>query len=204
MKNIYIVGAGGHGVVVAEIAEEVGFQVEGFIDDNPSLVGRQVMDWKVLGGRKVIPAGATVALAVGENTARADLLQEAEKSGWDLPVLIHPSSVISHSTKLGAGAIAAAHTVVNARAVIGPACILNTSSSVDHDCVLGKSVHIAPGVRLAGGVTVGDRTLIGIGSCVIPGIKIGYDCVIGAGSTVVSDIPHGSKAFGNPARVRKR
>jgi acetyltransferase-like isoleucine patch superfamily enzyme len=83
---------------------------------------------------------------------------------------------------------------------MGPAAILNTGCSVDHDCIIGEGAHIGPGVRLCGNVWVGARSLIGVGTSVRPGIRIGSDVIVGAGSSVVADIPDGSTYAGCPAR----
>jgi sugar O-acyltransferase (sialic acid O-acetyltransferase NeuD family) len=202
VKDLYVIGAGGHAAVVAEIAAILGWRVVGFVDDNLELAGTKVLDWNVLGGRENVPHGASVVAGIGHNVVRGRLIDEAERAGWELPVLVHPSAVISPSAVIGCGTVVVAQAVVNARSRIGRGCILNTSCSVDHDCDIGDAAHIAPGCRLAGSVTVGDRTLVGVGSCVRPGITIGADCLIGAGSTVVKDIPAKANAFGNPAVIR--
>lgn len=201
-KHIYIIGGGGHGSVVAEIASALGYDMAGFIDDDPSILGKEVLDWSIIGSRDCIPDGATVALGVGSNSIRMQLLREARLREWSLPVLVHPSAIVSGSAELGAGTVVMPQVVVNARARVGRGCILNTACSVDHDCFLGEAVHICPGARLAGGVSVGDGSMVGIGSCVKQCITIGARCTLGAGSVVVSDIEDDVTAFGNPARRR--
>lgn len=204
MKNIYVIGAGGHGAVVAEIADSLGWSITGFIDDDPAKAGATVLRWRVLGGRECVPDGAVVALGIGNNAWRAAMLEDADRHGWQLPVLVHLSAVISPSAELGAGTVVKAHTAVDARAVIGRGCVLNTGCSVGHDCRLEDGIHIAPGVRLAGDVVVGHGTLVGIGACARQGIVIGSECTIGAGSVVVADVAAGSTCYGNPARVRAK
>ena len=203
MKDIYIIGAGGHGSVVAESAVLLGYTIAGFIDDNPERAGQEVLDWTVLGGCDLIPDGANVALGIGMNAVRARLMKLAEEHSWELPVIAHPSAVISASAVLGAGTVVMAQVAINARANIGRGCILNTGCSVDHDCVLGDFAHIAPGTRLAGTVSIGGGTLIGIGSSVRPNITIGSGSIIGAGSVVVKNIPDDVVVSGNPGIVRK-
>ena len=196
--RLYIFGAGGHGVVIAELAAALGHEVAGFIDDNPTRVGARVLGWPVLGGIEAIPPGASVALGIGENASRREKLALAGQHGWALPVLIHPAAVISPSAELGAGTVVMALAAVNARARIGRGCILNTSCSVSHDCVLGDVVHISPGTHLAGTVTIGDNTLIGMGATILNGAN----CTIGAGSVLVANLPDGVTAYGNPARIQ--
>jgi UDP-N-acetylbacillosamine N-acetyltransferase len=202
MKELYVFGSGGHGAVVAEIADLLGYVIVGFLDDDASRTGTKVLNWSVLGGREAAPDGATVALGIGSNAVRAEIASYARTRGWETPTLAHPSAVISPSVELGPGTVVMALVAVNAHARVGRGCILNTSSSIDHDCVLGDFTHIAPGANLAGSVTVGEQSLIGVGSCVLPRVNIGSNCVIGAGSVVVSDCRDGITAFGNPARAR--
>jgi len=204
VTDIYVIGAGGHGAVVAELAAMVGCCVVGFVDDNPALLGNQVLDWQVVGGIDSVPDGAAVALGIGNNAVRYDLLRMASERNWRLPVMVHPSAAVSASAELGEGTVLLAQTAVNARARIGRGCILNTGCSVDHDCVLGDCCHIAPGARLAGAVEVGEATLIGVGTSVLPCIRIGDRCTIGGGSVVTRAIPDGVTAYGNPARVQKK
>jgi len=88
---------------------------------------------------------------------------------------------------------------------IGELGIVNTRASIDHDCSLGDYVHVAPGVTLAGNVTVGDNVLLGVGSCVIPGLCIGDNSIVGAGSAVIRDVPSDVTVVGSPAReIAKR
>jgi acetyltransferase EpsM len=92
--------------------------------------------------------------------------------------------------------------IVNAKSNIGKHCILNTNSSVDHECVLGDFVHIAPAATLAGNVEVGEGSLIGMGAVVLPYVKIGKWCKIGAGAVVVKDVPDGKTVIGVPAKIK--
>jgi sugar O-acyltransferase (sialic acid O-acetyltransferase NeuD family) len=189
---------------VAELADILGFAIAGFVDDDPQLDGKQVLKWRVLGGRECVPSGASVALGIGSNEARQAVMAEADARGWNLPVLVHPSAVLSPSAEIGAGTVVMAQTVVTSRTKIGRGCILNTACSVDHDCVVGDLAHIAPGTRVGGGVAVGSGALVGIGSSVRPYLEIGQNAVIGAGAVVVRDIPDSAVAYGNPARVNAR
>lgn len=202
MSDIVILGAGGHGAVVLEIAQCAGFTVAGFADDDPQLAGASVLGYPVLGGRDILRAGAQVALAVGGNAARARLLRQSHENGWHLPVLLHPRATISRSALIAEGTVVMANAVINARAEVGPACIVNTACSIDHDCVVGGLAHIAPGSRLGGNVAIGDGSLIGIGASLLPRIEVGCWCVVGAGSVVTSNVPDAATVIGCPARIR--
>ncbi|MCE5324014.1 hypothetical protein LLG46_11960 [bacterium] len=115
MSDLIIYGSGGHGAVVAEVAEAAGYHVLGFVDDEIGLTGSKVLEWHVLGGAEKIGSGASVALAVGDNSARARLLILARNKHWRLPALIHPSALISSSAVIDEAVVVMANVVVNAR-----------------------------------------------------------------------------------------
>jgi sugar O-acyltransferase (sialic acid O-acetyltransferase NeuD family) len=203
--RVVILGAGGHGAVVAECARAGGqLQPIGFLDDDPALRGTHVLGLPVLdaiGTLEALPPEVDgVVLAVGSNRNRGALLELARSRGLDRPVVVHPRAWVSPSAQLAAGTVVVGGAMVNARAVIGPACIVNTAASVDHDCVLGEGVHVAPGARLAGGVKVGARSFIGMGAAVIEGVAIGDGCLVAAGAVVLRDLAPGERVAGVPAR----
>lgn len=192
MKSIYIYGAGGHGLVVADIASSCGYEKVIFIDDrdNEFLTFEQIKH----------DINTPVALGIGANLVRKLIFNKLTNSGFEIVSLIHPSSIISKSAIIKNGTVIMPLVVVNANAIIGEGSILNSGSTVEHECTIGNFVHISPSVALAGGVDVGELTHIGIGSSVIQGVKIGVNCIIGAGSTVLRDITNNKKAFGNPCK----
>ncbi|WP_300628436.1 acetyltransferase [Pseudomonas sp.] len=205
MKRLAIVGAGGHGKVVADTAECCGWDVVEFFEDNWS--GRETNgDWRIVGDASILLRHAGdyegVVVAVGNNTVRHAKLMELAREGARLVSLIHPQATISRHAAIGVGSVAFAGVVVNAGAQIGLGAILNTGCSIDHDCVLGEAVHISPGARLAGTVQVGNMSWIGIGACVRQSIRIGTHVTVGAGAAVVSDVADSQTVIGVPARPR--
>ncbi len=192
MKSIYIYGASGHGLVVADIARACGYDNVIFVDDG-------VNEYPSFEDIKRT-SGIPVAFGIGSNSIRAKLYERVQNSGFEIISLIHPSSVISPSATIGKGTVVMPNVVVNAKATIGDGVILNSSCVVEHECIIDDFVHISPNVALAGDVKVGKYTHIGIGSNVIQGIIIGEDTLIGAGSTVVKNIGDLKKAYGNPCR----
>jgi len=204
MSALLIVGAGGHGKVVAETAELLNrWDSIVFADDKfPELVN--IGKWPIVSRVSFFDLekkGFTdFVVAVGNNNTRLQIQRGLLGSGLSPVSITHPSSIISPTVKLGGGTVVFANAVVNADTVVGDACIINTAASVDHDCVLGDGVHISPGARLAGEVRVGNGSWLGIGASVIQCINIGQNVVVGAGAAVVSDIPDGVIAKGVPAR----
>jgi len=132
---------------------------------------------------------------------RAELLARTQAAGLSLANIVHPSVLIAGSARLGRGLLLMPYAIIGSGADIGDTVIVNSASTIDHDCILEQGVVLAPGVHLAGGVRVGSGTAIGVGACVSPGVAIGRNSLIGAGSVVTKDIPDGVVAAGVPARV---
>lgn len=191
---MYIIGAGGHGKVIAEIAELRGERIAYFVDANESI--------KMLWHYPVVATfpqnNERVVIAIGDNRVR-----RAISSTFDAHYisLFHPFSQISSRSKIGEGTVVIGGALINADAHIGRHVIINTNSSVGHDVCLENFVHIAPNVALAGHVHIGEGTFVGMGASVLPGIKIGKWCVIGAGTVVMNDVPDGATVVGNPGKI---
>jgi len=206
MSGIAIIGAGGHGRVVASILEAANIKVAGFIDsgvkgdlphpllgsdnDIPQLMKDGVIDRFVIG----------LGSVKGGASLRSTLFDKMIAAGLSPIVAIHPLAVLSPGVKLGAGTVVMAGAIINITTSIGKNCIINTGAIIDHDGHIADHVHIGPGVTLSGHVTVGDNTLIGVGSTIRQSITVGKDVTLGAGAVVVSDIANGATAFGNPAK----
>lgn len=204
MRRLLIIGAGGHGVVVADAAAatEEWSQII-FIDDAYPSVSK-VADWDVLGDnaalRRLSKDIDAAVVAVGNNDVRMSLLTDVRQAGIPLANIVHPRASVSRLSEIGGGTVLLANAVVNARAKVGEGCIINTAATVDHDCSLADGVHVAPGANLAAGVCVGERSWIGAGATVRDQVAIGSDVVIGVGAAVIRDVDDGLVVAGVPAR----
>ncbi|PKG75807.1 acetyltransferase [Shewanella sp. GutCb] len=203
MKRCAILGASGHGKVIAEIADLNHYTEINFYDDRwPEL--QSIENWDVLGNTldllSLVHQYDLVVVAIGNNKIRLDKVDLLKSAGANLTALIHPSAIISPYSQLGEGSVVIANAVVNPFSAIGNACIINTSATIDHDCIIGDGVHISPGANLAGGVKVGKSSWIGIGAQVKQLIRIGENVVVGAGATVLHDVTDSKTVVGCPAR----
>ena len=192
-KSIYIYGASGHGLVVADIAKSCGYEEIIFLDDDKNKGYKAFEDIKE-------NKNFHIAFGIGNNQIRTKVYNKVKKYNFYLPILIHPSSIISPSAKIEEGTVVMPNVVVNSKASIGKGVILNSSCVIEHECTIEDFVHISPKVALAGDVKVGEFTHIGIGSNVIQCLKIGKNSVVGAGSVVVKNIGDFKKAYGNPCK----
>lgn len=198
MKHLMIIGAGGHGRVVRDIAVKVGYSQVDFLDDAD--VSSVPTAGKVADFKRFLDT-CDFFVAIGNNKVRERLTDELRQSGASIATLVHPSAVVDSSAKIGVGTVVMAGVVINADAAIGNGVILNTCSSVDHDCVVQAYCHVAVGAHLCGTVTLGQRTFVGAGATVINNISICEDCMIGAGAVVVRNAEQSGTFLGVPARL---
>lgn len=197
-RALIIIGAGGHGRVVADIARKSGlYDTIGFLDDEPSektrTIGKTAAYVDYLGR-------ADFAVAIGNAAVRRRFFEALSQHHARIVTLIHPQAVIGENVVIGRGTVIAAGAVVNPGARIGDGVIINTSSSVDHDCMVGDFCHISVGAHLAGTVTVGEETFIGAGAIVINNMTICGQCTVGAGAVVVRSITEPGTYIGVPAK----
>jgi len=203
MRNLAILGAGGHGKVAADIAEQSGWNVCFFDDAHPQV--NSCGAWSVLGNEKYLidhcNAYSAVFIAIGNNDIREKKQNKLKSAGFNIATLISPTATISKHAKLGEGVLIVGNACINIGAYIDNGVIINTGANIDHDCIIEEFSHVSPGVNLAGEVIIGARTWVGIGSSVIHKTRIGHDAIIGAGSVVVNDLPVRITAVGCPAKI---
>ena len=205
LRQVLLIGAGGHARVCAETLSDMGDAVVvGAVSrDGSSIVGLGISPvWAEIDLQKATQSsGATTfCVAIGDNVVRRRFSVDLTQSGHTVTQAVSSYAVVSATAVIGEGAQLIAGSVVNAAAVLGDGVIVNTNASVDHDCVIGDYVHIGPGAVLGGAVSVGDGAMIGLGARVLPGVSIGAWAIVGAGAVVLHDVEAGSTVVGVPAR----
>lgn len=208
---VIILGAGGHAKVLIDALLASNVAIAGVVDTNPLLVGTSLLGIPLLGGDEIVGeyAPAEIMLVNGLGTVtlsdkRRQLYEQFKNRGYTFAQVIHPSVVISSDVVLAEGVQIMAGAVIQTGSRIGVNTIVNTSVSVDHDCIVGDHVHLAPGVTLSGGVTISHESHVGTGATLIQGVSVGEKSLIGAGSLVLKDVAAGITVMGVPARVVKR
>ena len=201
MNKLVIVGAGGHGKVVADTAQKNGYTDICFVDDQA--IG-ECMGWPIIGGihaiEKINDGKTDFVIAVGDNQTRKKIAK-SYRVNW--VTLIHPSAQIAMQVSIGKGTVIMAGAVVNACATIGDHCIINTAAIVEHDNQIRDYVHISPGAKLGGMTEIGELTHIGIGATLKNHIEVCAGCIVGAGAVVVKSISCQGTYIGVPARKIK-
>lgn len=196
-KKLVIIGASGHGKVIADIAKKNGYHEIVFLDDDENI--HECGGYPVIGrSHEVETINADIIVGIGNASIRKKIQQSIPVR--KMATLIHPSAVVAEDVIIGVGTVIMAGAVINSGARIGKGCIINTCASIDHDCNVGDYVHTAVGSHLCGTVSVGDETWIGAGATVSNNISICSKCMIGAGAVVIKDAKESGIYIGVPAK----
>ncbi len=199
LPTLMILGAGGHGRVVADAAQRQGaWAAIAATDRNGDRCRGELLPGVALRLPVALDEAQAVHVAVGDNAARR---RESEAVGLQrLATVIHPQASVSPHAQLAGGCLVAAQAVVAPCARVGHGVIVNHGAVVDHDVTVGDFTHVAPGARLGGGVSIGAGVLVGAGASVLPGRRVCDGAIIGAGAVVNRDIDEPGTWAGLPAR----
>ena len=191
-KRLAIIGAGGHGKVVGEIAVLNKYEIIDFFDDkvneikNFPFTVRDTEEFLI----KNLKNYDDFFVAIGNNEIRKNKIEYLKNKKVNVVNLFHPKSIVSKFSSIGTGTCVMANATVNPGTLIKEGVIINTSASIDHDCVIDDFVHISPNCSLSGNVKVGKFTHLGTGTSVHPGILIGSNVKVAVGSKVFKNIPN--------------
>ena len=206
-KNLILLGGGGHCKSVIDVAESAGYNILGVLD-KPEEVGKQVLDYKVIGTDDDIPQyvdKAEFVITVGfiKNPAtRIKLYNKVKEAGGRLATIIASTAHVSKYATIGEGSVVMHNAFVNAGAKIGNNVIINTFANIEHDAIVGDQCHISTGTMINGDCKVGQKVFIGSQSVLANGITVGDDIIIGAGSVVRKSIERKGIYAGNPAILK--
>ena len=197
-RKIFIHGAGGHAHVIASL-----------LDGQPTFVvpepqgGDQMQDVEYFQRIEEF-RDCDIYIGIGDGADRRRIFERHRKLGVRVATCVARSAFVARDAVLGEGVLVCPGSVVNSRAVLGDNSIVNTLSSVDHDCVLGSHSQMTAGVTFGGWVRVGENCFFGIKSAVVPRVVIGNDVVVMAGALVTQPLPDRVLAGGNPARALRQ
>lgn len=205
MKRLAILGAGGHGRVIADAALLSGQwdDIVFFDDAFPELSSNGA--YPVIGhSADLIQAGLPAVVAIGDNKIRFAKSMWLQQHQVTLATVYHPAAVIAKDCVIGAGTVVFAGAVINPGTVVGLSCIINSRAVVEHDCKLSDAVHISPGASLGGACQIQTGAWIGIGAAVRHGLSVGEFAIVGTGAAVVRHVDAFDVVVGVPARPLKK
>ena len=200
MRKLNLLGFGGHSKLILDIAKLKNYDHFLVYDHKYLKIDDKTIKY-VSSIKRLKHLTKESIISIGVNNIRKKIADNVQCSFW--ATLIHPKAILAQNTTIGEGTVIMAGAIIQPGVQIGKHCIINSGAVIEHDCIIEDFVHVAPNSSLAGGVKVGEGSLIGIGSSIIPNIDIGSWTTIGAGSVVINDIPANLTAYGNPCRVKE-
>jgi len=200
-RRLLIIGASGHGKVVADIARLNDYLEVYFLDDNARIkdcngcpvIGKST-DAETLNASQI----SDFFVAIGNAVIRENIMNRL--ANFNVISLIHPSAVVAEDVHIGIGTVVMAGAVINPGTIIGKGCIINTGATIDHDNTIADFVHISVGAHLAGKVEINKSTWVGIGTVISNNIRICEEVILGAGTVVIKNIEKSGTYVGTPAR----
>lgn len=189
MKEIILLGGGGHCKSLIDVIEsENRFKIAGIIDKK-ELIGSEVLGYKIIGSdndlEKLREKFEFAFIAIGfikSNKRRVELFELLKKFGFKLPTIISPFAYVSKYSIIEEGSVIHHGAIVNGGVKIGRNCIINSKALIEHDAIIEDNCHISTGAIINGGVKVGCNSFIGSGAITKEYITIKEDSFIKAGS----------------------
>lgn len=203
MRNLIIIGTGGHArpvVEIAQIMQSSEMELVGCIDINYLGQEEHILGAPVIGGMDKLSEysadNTDIFVAIGDNAARKNSITKLRTLGYGIFTLTHPTAILPENMNIGDGSLVCAGAIINPGVIIGEGCIINTGAIIDHETIIDGYAHIAPGVKIAGRVNIGESAFIGIGSVIIDKVKVGNQAKIGAGSVILDDVASNETVVG--------
>lgn len=196
----YLIGAGGHAMVIIDSIQSNGGKVLGLFDKDISkgyLLNIPIYYWE----NRKLNNDDCIVISIGNNTIRKRVALDCQPQNFGRA--IHPSANISEYAEINTGTVVMSGVSINAGASVGKHVIINTNSSIDHECIIEDYVHVSPNATLCGNVKVGEGAHIGAGATIIPGVQIGKWATIGAGAVIINNVPDFATVVGNPGKIIK-
>ncbi len=212
-KEIAVFGAGGFGLEVVMLIEQIneeinGWEIIGFFDDGVD-AGTIVNGYPVLGGVNKLnqwDRKLSVVFALGLPRIKKAVFEKIKNKNISYPVLIHPNVVIGKNkyVSIGEGCIITAGNIITTNISIGKHVILNLACTVGHETEIGNFSSLMPTCNISGQVQIGEATFWGTGAKIINGIRVGNNVVVGAGSVIINDVIDDVTVAGVPAEILKK
>jgi len=192
VKEIIILGAGGHCKSIIDVIElEAKYQIVGIID-NELKIGDKVLSYEVIGRdedlKKFREKYQYAIIGVGQiktPNIRIKLFELLKSLNYVLPIIISPRAYVSKYAFIDEGSIIMHDALVNVNAKIGKNCIINTKALIEHDAIVEDNCHISTGAIINGGTVVKEDTFFGSNAMAKEYIEIKAKSIIGGGAAIL-------------------
>ena len=213
-KDLIIWGAKGHSIVLNDILSS-DYQLISLFDNNfikstpipdiPVYYKKEGFNnWLKTYNKPIKNLNFIIAIGGTRGYERLELHNFIKDIGANPINATHLNASIAPSVDILEGAHLLANSTISSNVQIGKSVIVNTASSIDHECIISDGVHIAPGAILTGNIYIGKNSFVGAGTTILPNIRIGENVIIGAGSLVTKDIPSNVMGYGSPFKIKRK
>jgi sugar O-acyltransferase (sialic acid O-acetyltransferase NeuD family) len=207
MKDLILIGGGGHCAACIDVIESEGrYRIKGILDV-PEKTGSSILAYPIIGTDSEIPIyaqdGCDFLITIGQNTdpiLRIQKFEEIKSAGAAVVSLVSPRAYLAKEAEIGEGSITMHDVLIGPRARIGKNCIINTKALIEHDAIIGDHCHISTGALVNGSCRVGGSCFIGSGAVLRDGVSICAGTVIGAATVLHKSIDEPGIYVGNPVR----
>lgn len=209
MKNLILIGAGGHCTSCIDVIEQEGkYRIAGILDVEENL-GKYLLGYMIIGTDKevhqyVAENDFLCTLGIINNSGiRQKIFRKFSDSGARFATVVSPKAQVSKHLVIGAGSIIMHHATVNANVRIGLNCIINTGANIEHDSFIGNGTHISTNAVINGSCHIGENCFVGSNATIIQGIILPEQSIVGAGAVLLKSFTETGIFVGNPAREKK-
>jgi sugar O-acyltransferase (sialic acid O-acetyltransferase NeuD family) len=207
MKDLYILGAGGHAKEVYFLAERIGkWNIKGMLDiraaDPIIIAGKEIPVYSESSLDELNGENVCLVIGIAGSVKVLKKMVTRYRGKFEFPNLIDPSLVsCQENIVVGVGNVISPNNTITTSLKIGSYNVFNIGGVVHHDVVIGNYNIFCPSVNVSGGVEIGDSNYFGVKSTILQNIKIGNKNIIGGASLVINDIEDNSKVMGIPAKL---
>lgn len=208
MKNKCVIySAGSYGKIYAAYLEAY-YHIIGFIDDDPSLIGKKVNDYSVIGNLEYLlnnlDSSISVFVPIGNNKVRVSLLKILEANNFKVPSFVHPATQIHETVKIGKGVYILPSASIMPFTTIADYTMISIGVNIAHHTAIGEGCFFSQGTNVGASIHIRKESYFGIASTVMTGVNtIGKNSLIGAGTVIISEVPDFAVVVGNPGRIIK-
>ena len=208
MEDIILYGSGGMAREVVELIEDINkvtpsWNIRGYIDDIKGDCGEVLHGYRILGTGEILKDlsdTTCIIIAISDPASKESIYEKIKNCRIRFPILIHPSARVAGNARIGEGSVIGIDCIVSTDVTIGRHVFLNMRTVVGHDTVINDFCSCLVNCIIAGGVRIGDCSLLGSGCIIMEKKALGTKCKVSMGSVVSFDVEDHRVVMSRPSK----
>jgi len=208
VNKILIYTCGGGGREILRLIRDINkandsWEVIGYFDDDPDKEGKIIDNIEVFSSEKLLETNDLFCICgLMDPVIRKKIIEERIiPNGYKIPSLVHPSITVPDDSRISSGAIIYSGVYISYNVKIGKNVLLSFNSLIGHDSSIGNYVSIMPTTTINGNCKIGSGCVLGSGSVIHQGVSIGNNSVIGIGTKVLTNVKPNKTVMDMPRKV---